>query len=212
LQDQLRLLRKDLEKKDGLIQELSTMRYAGESLYDPMGGVERNALENSRRELSQLQTRVESLTHELRECTIKLSGKDERINELRHEVESLKKEHDILNKSNNQFKIRIRELEQNVGSYESVTNKSSVTITALQNDIKEKQEQLLELQSRIRTHMEERESSERKTEGLNKKLHELFAQLNVILGPDYGVPTPMALENLKTKVIIKISLADYVKK
>ncbi|CAF4531596.1 unnamed protein product, partial [Didymodactylos carnosus] len=123
----------------------------------------------------------------------------EHINELRHEVESIKKEYDIMNNANNQLKIRVRELEGNVGSYESVTNKSSVTITALQHEIKEKQEQLLELQSRIRTHMEERETSERKTEGLNKKLHELFSQLNIIFGADCGVPTPAALENLKTK-------------
>ncbi len=51
---------------------------------------------------------------------------------------------------NNQLRLRVRELESNINSYESVANKSSLTISALQKDAKEKQEQLLELQSRLR--------------------------------------------------------------
>ncbi|CAF5062276.1 unnamed protein product, partial [Rotaria socialis] len=76
------------------------------------------------------------------------------------------KEHDLVVHANNQLQLRARELESNIGSYDSVANKSSLTIFSLQKDIKEKQDQILELQSRIRTHMEDRETSERKTDNL----------------------------------------------
>jgi len=51
---------------------------------------------------------------------------------------------------NNQLRLRVRELESNISSYDSVASKSSLTISTLQKDAKEKQEQLLELQSRLR--------------------------------------------------------------
>ena len=81
---------------------------------------------------------------------MKLAGKDERINELKHEVDSMRREYDSINQGNNQLRLRARELESNVNSYESVGNKSSLTIAALQRDAREKQEQLIELQSRLR--------------------------------------------------------------
>jgi hypothetical protein len=48
--------------------------------------------------------------------------------------------------------------------------------------------------------MEEREASERKTEALDKKLQELFAQLHVTLGGDFGHPTTTSLDKLMKKV------------
>lgn len=88
---------------------------------------------------------------QLRETTIKLSGKDERINELRHEIESLRREFDLVNQGNQQLRVRVHELESNVNCYDSVANKSSITITSLQKEAKEKQEQLIDLQARMRS-------------------------------------------------------------
>ena len=81
---------------------------------------------------------------------MKLSAKDERINELKHEIDSVRREHELVNQVNNQLRLRICELESNMNSYDSVASKSSLTITALQRDAKEKQDQILELQSRVR--------------------------------------------------------------
>ena len=81
---------------------------------------------------------------------MKLSAKDERINELKREIESVRREHESLNQVNNQLRLRICELESNVNSYDSVASKSSLTIAALQRDAKEKQDQIVELQSRVR--------------------------------------------------------------
>ena len=87
---------------------------------------------------------------QLRETAIKSSAKDERINEMRHELDTLKSEHELMNQSNNQLRLRVRELESNMNSYESIGNKSSFTISALQKECKDKQDQVFELQSRIR--------------------------------------------------------------
>ncbi len=135
------------------------------SKYEALVGQERSAFESAKRELDQCKIKVEGLSHDvksfllvlffeffiqLRETTIKLAAKDERINELKHEIDSLKKEHELTDQTNNQLHLRVRELESNIGSYDSVANKSSLTISSLQKDAKERQEQLMELQSRVR--------------------------------------------------------------
>ena len=48
--------------------------------------------------------------------------------------------------------------------------------------------------------MDEREVSERRTDGLYKKLQELFSNLSVTLGGDLGQPVMTSFDNLSTKV------------
>ena len=48
--------------------------------------------------------------------------------------------------------------------------------------------------------MEERETSERKCESLNRKLRELFGQLGVTLGTNYEEPTTIAFDRIMTRV------------
>ncbi|UJR35149.1 hypothetical protein I4U23_027918 [Adineta vaga] len=200
LQDQLRVLKKDLENKDALVKELSCMKdgtrqvHFEPSRYDPFVSTDRTSMVAVQRELDQCRMKLDALTHDLRETSIKSSAKDERINELKHEIDSVKREHELVVQANNQLRTRIRELESNMTSYDTVANKSSLTISILQKDLREKQDQLSELQARIRAHMEDRETNERRTDGIYKKLHELFAQLNVTLGTDYGQPSTSAFE------------------
>ncbi|CAF4170121.1 unnamed protein product, partial [Adineta steineri] len=156
LQDQLRLLKKDLANKDTLVQESTSMKDANKHVhfepdrYDPLSGLDRTSLAAARRELDQCRMKIDGLTHDLRETTIKLAAKDERINELKNENDSIKREHDLISQANNQLRLRVHELESNVNSYDSVANKSTLTISSMQKDAKEKQDQLLELQARIR--------------------------------------------------------------
>ena len=69
-------------------------------------------------------------------------------------METLKRERESVFQVDNQLRSRVRELESHANSYDSVANKSSLTISSLQRDLKEKQEQLFELQSRIRSERE----------------------------------------------------------
>jgi len=56
--------------------------------------------------------------------------------------------------------------------------------------------------------MEERETSERKTEGFQKKLQELFASLNVTLGGDFGQPAAVSFDKLITRVSEQMKIED----
>ncbi len=56
--------------------------------------------------------------------------------------------------------------------------------------------------------MEERETSERKTEGFQKKLQELFASLNVTLGGDFGQPTAVSFDKLIARVSEQMKIED----
>ncbi|CAF4033319.1 unnamed protein product [Adineta steineri] len=173
LQGQVRLLKKELENRDARVLELTSMKDAYKHVHfepDRYGS-----------------------THDLRETTIKLAAKDDRINEL-------KKENDLIIHANYQLRLRVHELESNVNSYDSVSNKSTLAISSIQKDAKEKQDQLLELEARVRTHMEEREASERKMDVLQKKLQELFAQLSVTLEHNYGQPSAASFETVMSRI------------
>jgi len=52
--------------------------------------------------------------------------------------------------------------------------------------------------------MEEREASERKTQGLHRKLQELFSSLSVTLGGDYEQGNTAAFDKVITRVRIKL--------
>lgn len=131
----------------------------------------------------------------------------------------MRAEHETFLQTSNQLRFRIAELESNVTSYDSVTNKSSLAITVLQRDAKEKQDQLVELEGRarycsadesvdaciesrlpFRIHLQAREESERKIELFEKKLQELFGQMGVTLTGDFGQPSTSSFDALMAKV------------
>ncbi len=59
---------------------------------------------------------------------------------------------------------------------------TKLALTGLQRDNKEYQTKILELESRIRTHMNDREDTARKTDTIEKRLHQLVSQLETITG------------------------------
>ena len=87
---------------------------------------------------------------QLTETRVKVQAREERINELKREMDSLKSENATMNSLIVSLRNRIRELEGDLGGFETVASKSGITITSLQNDNKELQKQVLELESRIR--------------------------------------------------------------
>jgi chromosome segregation ATPase len=80
----------------------------------------------------------------------KVSVRDEKINELKREIELVKKENSNMNSMIVTQRNRIKELESELGGFENVASKSGITITTLQKDNKSLQQNVLELESRIR--------------------------------------------------------------
>lgn len=79
----------------------------------------------------------------------KVSVRDEKINELKREIELVKKNSNMNSMIVTQ-RNRIKELESELGGFENVASKSGITITTLQKDNKSLQQNVLELESRIR--------------------------------------------------------------
>lgn len=69
---------------------------------------------------------------------------------MKQESETIRRELSSFHQKNQQLQVRFHELESNMNCYDSAANKSTLTITTLQKDAREKQEQILELQSRLR--------------------------------------------------------------
>lgn len=76
--------------------------------------------------------------------------KDEKINEQKREIELLKGENSNMNAMIVAQRNRMKEIEGELGGFESVASKSGITITTLQKDNKDLQQHVLELESRIK--------------------------------------------------------------
>lgn len=204
LQDQLKMLKTDVEKKDKLINELSsvkeTTRCSCESTkFDHMFGVERSQIEMTKRELSTLSTKYEMVSTELSEYKVKFQTREDKLNELKREIDTLKSENATMNALICSQRSKIKELEGDLGGFESVASKSGITITTLQREHKEQQQHVLELESRIRTHMIEREEAERRTETLINKLNELSSKISTATGITI-TSNASGLDTLLTKI------------
>lgn len=188
LTDQLKLLRCDLDKKDKLICDLSSMKEIEKirtvecSKYDTIFNAERQIAEAAKKDLAAFQSKYEAVSLELSEQKVKVQARDDRIGEMKREIETVKSENSTMNSMICALKTRISELECDLGGFENVASKSSVTISTLQKDNKDLQQHVLDLESRIRTHMVEREEAERKIELINNKLKEVADKVTEITG------------------------------
>jgi chromosome segregation ATPase len=79
-----------------------------------------------------------------------VQAREERISELKREMDTLKSENATMNSLIVSLRNKTKELEGDLGGFEAVANKSGITITTLQKDNKELQQHVLELESRIR--------------------------------------------------------------
>ena len=143
---------------------------------------DRTTLEHTKKELCAIQTKYDHAANELSEYKVKVQAKEERLNELKREIDTLKSENSTMNALIVALRNKIRELECELNGVESVHTKADITITSLQNDNKCLQTNVLELESRIRTHMMEREEAERKAYAINNKLTELASKISTITG------------------------------
>jgi hypothetical protein len=69
---------------------------------------------------------------------------------MKREMETLKSESATMNSLIVALRNRVKEVEGDLGSFETVASKSGITITTLQKDNKDLQQHILDLESRIR--------------------------------------------------------------
>lgn len=114
-------------------------------------------------------------------------------------MEALKNDNNAINQLLISEKTKIKELERDLGGFETVASKSGLTINTLQAQNKSYQDEILTLESRLRTYMTQREEAERKTELIHNKLNELALKVTTITGTD--IPnTAAGLDVLISKI------------
>lgn len=69
---------------------------------------------------------------------------------MKREIETMKSENDTMNSMIVALRNRVKECESDLGGFENIASKSSVTISTLQKDNKDLQQHVLDLESRIR--------------------------------------------------------------
>ncbi|XP_064602879.1 coiled-coil domain-containing protein 170-like isoform X2 [Liolophura sinensis] len=207
-QDQLKVYRDELKRKDELIQQLS--RYDTNSSFRPPGrpydptwvdmhfSGGRQHVEAVRSEAAALQARVEKLQHQLREAQSDVESKESKIRELAAAAESARENEVRLSALTQTLRDRLTELESHAGSFETAKGRSEFTITSLQKEIRDNNERIADLETRLRKLLEEREVAEQKCVAMEKKYADMVSQLNSILRTD-DVLSP-SLEQLVAKV------------
>ncbi|XP_062614112.1 coiled-coil domain-containing protein 170-like [Saccostrea cucullata] len=193
MQEQIRLLKEENQKKDALVQQLSSMdaipkvqiRSSADTLrHDTIYLGDRHAVETARSELAALQVKNDKLIIQIRDYEGQLEAKEIKIRELKSLYETSKENEAKLTKMLESHRQQIIELEGKAGSYETAVGRSEFTVVELQRQIREGNDKILDLESRIRKHLEERERIEMEMQTVEKKYTELVTQLTSIIAVD----------------------------
>ncbi|CAH1792734.1 unnamed protein product [Owenia fusiformis] len=195
MQDQMRMFKEELSKKDALITQLSSVNTSintglnGSRGIDALKAeallnVDRHVADSARSEVATLHVKVEHLQKQLRDAASELDNKDSEIRSLRNENSDLR-EGDVRNKTLIQtLQDRLAAVEAAAGNLEGASNRSEITITSLQRENNEAKERILELEGRVRTHLEEREIAEQDRNTWEKKYSDLVASFSSVLRVD----------------------------
>ncbi|KAI0225840.1 hypothetical protein LSAT2_023409 [Lamellibrachia satsuma] len=194
LQDQVRIFKEELGKKDRLITQLTSLEnprqrvsYDASKIEEFYSNDRLSATATAKSDVARLQVKVEGLQAQLREVQAQLDAREDKIRELKLQAETAREseaKHIALVHS---LRQKLCEYDASHGSLEGAANRSEVAIQTLQRDNKESNERIVELESRLRTHLAEREAAEQERDTATKKLHDITSRLSTYLNTDaYG--------------------------
>lgn len=201
LQDQLKVLKEELQKKDSLVQQLVSMESVNVPVRSQVDTVrleqlykgDRHNLDAARSELAALQVKSEKQQNKIKELENELDIRDVKIKELQLQMETGRENESRLQTMVESLRAQVGDLESRAGAFESVAGRSEYTVAALQKENKAAQERIVELEARQRKQLEEREEAQARVESLERKLKEHFSKFAGILrveGIAGGTPTP----------------------
>lgn len=209
MQEQIKILREENQKKESLIQQLSSMdavpkvhiRSSADTLrHDTIYLGDRHAVETARSELAALQVKTDKLIMQIRENEAQLESKEVKIRELKSLYETSKENESKLTAMLESYRQQILELESKAGSYETVMGRSEFTVSELQRQIRDGNDKILELESRIRKHLDERERTEMNFQSMEKKYSEVISQLSSIITVDEMSSATFTVEEIVRKM------------
>ncbi|KAE8586933.1 hypothetical protein XENTR_v10021807 [Xenopus tropicalis] len=144
----------------------------------------RRAAEASHSEYAALLVKNNSLQAEVSDLKSRLAAKDVFLQKVKDELVSYKENNARQLSQIHSLKDHIKELEYMSASVNSGKAETNVELCALRRDNKELNERVQELENRIRMHLIEREKTEQKFNGLEKKMKESIGKLCSCLNMD----------------------------
>ncbi|KAL4237945.1 hypothetical protein ACF0H5_002655 [Mactra antiquata] len=153
---------------------------------------DRQSLDAARSELAMYQVKSEKLENKNRELENELEMRDVRIKEQQLQMETSRENETRLSTLIESLRSQVRELEGRAGAFESVAGRSEFTVAALQKENKASQERIVDLETRQRKQLEEREEALAKVSILERKMKEHYMHLASLLKfePLSGIATP----------------------
>lgn len=190
MQDQAKVFKDEMKKKDELIQQLVSMdnlpkgapmrsaldTYRVETVYE-----NRHAVESARSELASLSVKYDKLSATVKTLERELEEKDMHIRELKTMYDTSKETESRLTSLLESHKQQIIELESRTDSFQSAVGRSEFTVSALQDQNRDSTNKIAELESRIRILLEERESAESKFSQTDRRYNEMISQIAGVL-------------------------------
>ncbi|KAI3383458.1 hypothetical protein SNEBB_007464 [Seison nebaliae] len=190
LHDQLKQLKKDLEKKDELIQVLSTKdkdccHCSVGNMVDynnnqqTLSKTTNYSYETSTetKQLKMKSEKLSSINHDLR---VRLETLKDNEVEMKEKVQMLQSENESLFRSHDACQKELQELKRKLCSAESIGNKSSITIDTLLKDDRQIKERLFEVEARNETLIKEKEDLEQMRTTLENRFTELLTEVDTI--------------------------------
>lgn len=212
MQDQIKQFREELRKKDAMIQHLVSLESAPriqrssdavrfETLYQG----DRTTLENTRSDLASLQVKYDRLHIQLKETERQLEEKEIKIKELQNIWETHRENETRLSDLVQSQRDRVRELEDKLASYQTVSDRGEFTISSLQQELRESNDKVLELEARLRRHLDEKDMRSVQVNDAERRFADLVSKLGHLLHADFTLD----LSSLSVESVVQ-RLTDLV--
>lgn len=191
VQEQIRQYREEIAKKDRLISQLTSVN--GPRIHGgfDFGKIEdafasTDGLSMSRSDVS-LRVRIEALQNQVRELQAQLEVKEDKIRELKILNDTIRDSEDKNGLAVQQLRHQLMRYESEFGKLEDAASRSGIAIFSLQDDAREARQRIVELESRLRTHLEERENAEQDRAVAERNLSNLTTELCRLLFVEYNI-------------------------
>lgn len=196
MQDQMKAMRAEMQKKDSLVQHLVSLdsahkvpRAPDSYRLDSLYLAERGTVDATRSELATISVKYEKACEKLKDSESEIEARDIRIRELEHRVGNSRESEARLSEMVTTLREKLADFESRSDSFETVANRGEYTISTLQKENRELNEKVMELELRLRKQLEEREGAEYQVLSEGRRLHELLKQLSSVLYTDEIVDT-----------------------
>ncbi|XP_028653533.1 coiled-coil domain-containing protein 170 [Erpetoichthys calabaricus] len=200
LQEQLSVLRRQLEDKDELLAALTVGRNASRGEYQrgshdsfqdaPVTREQLNyyrlAAETANSELAALQVKHECSQAELLEVRAKLSSRETLIHEMRQEMENYKENNARQASVISSLRSQVQELEQESGTVSSSKTRTELALQSTSKENSTLKERLQELENKLRLYMNEWDDTQQKASSWERKHKEFLSHLSARLNLDSG--------------------------